>query len=142
MKILRWTLFTTLFIFIMSTNLQADCYFDSAPDNENKLDKNTKLSMGGTDCVGFQIWVGPAYGNSPEEIIPRSIGNYDWQQCRFSNVMTEYKLDQYARAYLDDEKDDGDELHHEMVKFWGYCGTFVDGEFVPNGNATRTLIIE
>ena len=155
---LRWTLFASLFIFAISAGVQAeglpynlsdltgDCYFDGGtPLNDGDiLARNTKISMGGDGCIGFEIWVGPLDG-SAADMIPRA-EVYSWQQCRFSNVMTQNKIDEYALAYAE-----GDE---ETVRFWGVCGQFVDpdpdsdpapeqdGIFVPDGYATRVLQVD
>ena len=165
MKKLSWTLFASLFIFAISAGVQADelglpygisdltvtgtdgCHFDGGiadldlSDDEVPKLAPAKISMGGDDCTVFEIWVGPLDG-SEAVLIPRA-EIFEWQQCRFSNVMTQTKLDEYALAYAEDDE--------ETVMFLGVCGEIdgdddpapdQDGTFVPTGYAVRVLQVD
>jgi len=119
-----------------------DCHFDyGLPLDGDKLPKNTTVSLYGSDCSVFELWVGPYYdslprtctdelGNSYDCVpkatnIPRS-NIYIWHSCRFVNVLTEYKLNLYAYDWATPED--------ERVTFVGVCGSIDEtGAFVPKG---------
>ncbi|MEN8128886.1 MAG: hypothetical protein ABFS45_01550 [Pseudomonadota bacterium] len=153
---LRWTLFATLLIFAFSADVQADdfygveyldtltgiCEFDGGTPPEGALlPRNTKVSLGGDPCIAFQVWVGPLDG-STADLIPRAVGVFSWQQCRFSNVMTQEKIDTYALAYANES---------DEVMLYGVCGEIdgdsdpapdQDGTFVPTGYMARILMVD
>jgi hypothetical protein len=81
-----------------STLALADCYFDGeTPADGSTLQKNPKVSLGGDECTVFQLYVKKLddEGNEIYELIPRAMGVFDWQQCRFSNVMTDLKIGEH-----------------------------------------------
>ena len=155
---LRRTLVASLVILAISAGVQAeglpyginaetpgtgDCHFDGGtPLNDlDTLARNTKISMGGDDCTVFEIWVAPTDGSAAVRIPRAEI--FLWQQCRFSNVMTQEKIDDYALDYAEDEE--------ETVMFLGVCGEIdgdgdpapdQDGDFVPTGHAIRILKVD
>ena len=149
MKLLHWTLSTSALIFALSATVQAeegnefynldglegfDCEFDSGtPVDGDRLVKNTRLSLHGDVCNVFEIWVGPTSDNSEATRIPRS-EIYPWHSCRFVNVMTQNKIDDYMVGYADD---------NEMVKIWGVCLDSDDfGNMVPTGYDMRVLKVD
>jgi hypothetical protein len=130
-------------------DLDGYCEFDSLPPADKSgypvLTRNFKLSLNSditNDCIVFEIWAGafiedengiiePGFLVDDQDIlsairVPRAAGTYAWQQCRFSNVITQQKIDELILSYANDQ---------ELVKVMGICGSSVDdsGDIIPTG---------
>ena len=129
------------------SSLTGLCDFDGGtPAEFENLERNPKVSLGGDACSVFEIWVGPiddyvtvdGDGNVVIDVIaegpitgvniPRA-EIFTWQQCRFSNVMTEVKIDEYALDYASDEEETQD-----LVVLWGVCGKVEDPDADPDAD--------
>lgn len=89
----------------------------SVPETGEDLVANTQLSLYG-DCAIFEIWAAPySPGGFDEEaavVIPRS-AQFDWHQCRFQNVLTQLKIEEYVYPFIDPEAEKG------ALTFQGRC---------------------
>ena len=115
MKTLQWMFVTLIFV---SLSAVGDCVFDgNTPGEFDKLKPDDLISVGGTDCEAFELWVGPNDENFAQYKIkiPRAMGSHTWQQCGYSIGMSEFKFKEYLMDFIGD---DGDEL----VRFQGVCG--------------------
>jgi hypothetical protein len=94
-----------------------DCYFDGdTPESGATLQKNPKISLGGESCTVFQLSV--ETGDGEYEVIPRAMGVFEWQQCRFSNVITDSKIEDHLIGVAQDG----------MVTIRGECGVIIPPE--------------
>jgi hypothetical protein len=140
MKILKWIFLSLLFV---SFSAAGDCWFDGdTPEDYGKMKKDMQISMGGTDCAAFELWVGPNDDTFAQYKvrIPRAIGSHGWQQCGYSIGISEFKFHEYIWDFVNEETDN-------LVRFQGVCGYYKmdesnpddPGTFFPAGSSERVL---
>ena len=112
----------------MLDNANGVCEFDNEPE-DGILPRNYKLSMYGDACRDFEIWVAPTSFTLGEDEIATAIPRAErfvYQDCRYTNVMTDHKITEYAVSIRDE---------NEETAFYGVC--YLEPYGIPTGFQRR-----
>ena len=136
MRVFQWIFLGLLFV---TFSAAGDCWFDGdTPEDYGKLKEGVLISMGGTDCTAFELWVGPNDNTFAQYKvrIPKAIGSNAWQQCGYSIGISQFKFQEFIWGFLNEDTDN-------LVRFLGVCGYYksdgTDSIFYPIGSAERVF---